>query len=520
MQNKPNLAPSNASISSEYGYNTNFYLRSSSTDCSFNAGSLKLNDYLLNEAEVLNDLNTIIDSHSKYFNKKTQQEANIKNANENFNKKKSTQANLVKASSSYLTEKVNSEVTGKQKNIDSVCSTGSVTLISAKISPSSASDLNTAKDTLKSKSYLLSISRKSSDSNFNKALLNNTPKKTHTNDNATISGTKTKKLSGITLLPNNLTPATCFLNGARKKRSSLFNLFSFKNHSSMSSQSSSSSTNLSKNFSEKEIASSLKIGNDYEYDNVFFDSNSDLSNARETEILVSESCSTPNDYSSKTELRKDSYSTQSENSNSHTESKVISENSNPQSQLSKKLSIKSKGFSIPLNASFILNPVPINNLHNFTINNQSSNTDSEKDDKISLNKKRHSIKSMASPSLVQYLDPDHSSSFTNEHHKSQHNDDDDVIFKPKKYNLDEGSCLKELNQRFSAKFGDLKKSNESLNRELTSPQNESIAQIKVSNKNQIDSLSEAKCDKHGLKLMLHRDQVKLLTLKYLKNFYL
>lgn len=94
----------------------------------------------------------------------------------------------------------------------------------------------------KSKSYLLKTTEHSahdsiaSSLNLKRLLFSSTSANLSSNHHATISGVKSKKLaSNVNLLQNNFsTAATCFLNGnaSKKKRSSLFNLFSFKTASS------------------------------------------------------------------------------------------------------------------------------------------------------------------------------------------------------------------------------------------------------------------------------------------------
>lgn len=291
----------------------------------------------------------------------------------------------------------------------------------------------TKRDKIKSKSYLIhnpstssNSSRKSSESKENtnstssSGSTSNLKRFLFSNSSSnTISGTKTKKLSSLIVNspttsqnPYSTTTTNCFLNttSSKKKRSSLFNLFSFSKNSN--SNSSNAATPTSGTNQSVQNLNSLSYDSpcgslvepesiiNPDDDNVFLEYSSEVPPPPEEfadqpgankNRPFSELVSTPEWHRnfrfflnkktykiSNTKLEKsDSLSKSSENKlekssllSFKTNDCLNEKDKSEPLKLNKKPSIRSKGFSIPLNASYCPNSLPINCVQeHFLINN-------------------------------------------------------------------------------------------------------------------------------------------------------
>ncbi len=310
---------------------------------------------------------------------------------------------------------------------------------------------------------------------------------------------------------SSLTVNNSFLNSAKKKRSSLFNLFSF------TSNKNSSTFSLSKPNVNTNGNNQNNEGDEGEVfvKNMEENSTSSNSSSSNTDSLAlryrPHSIAFPSNYqtihristcqSSKQSMSKDFRSiTISKNTkllqlddeklltSDHESNDLVK-----QPSLVKKPSIQSKGFSIPLNASYCLNPIPINCINQLSTNNsylKYSNSELDKNTlpktsvsssratasssmclfssvaavELSVNKKSASFKNKKIFSNANlnserndyqqiYIDNPIVNITNNNNNNNNNNNDDDlddsILFKPATFDLDtEGSCLKELNQRF------------------------------------------------------------------------
>ncbi len=114
--------------------------------------------------------------------------------------------------------------------------------------------------------------------------------------------------------------------------------------------------------------------------------------------------------------------------------------------MKRKSSFKSKGFSIPLNASFFLNPVPVSCIQSFSINSKSGEKQRFSSDSSSrLYKAPGCIRSLDNTGSLFSRSADENSC---SELGGQEDLDDTLLFRPgDSFNTDEGSCLKELNER-------------------------------------------------------------------------
>ena len=400
--------------------NGNSTFRSASTDC----WEMQKTNELLNENEaIIQDLSNIIESHAKYLKR-----------NKQGNNSTAESANLVKSSSAFINEKLNEISSTEQK----------------------------PKEKFKSKSYLLNMNHSSnvvSQKEFEKSSSKTFLKKSNNsiancNTHATISGsiwTKTKNKSF-----NEMTPTASYVNSTKKKRSSLFNLFSFKPTSSSINTPQSDSPKQA-HCSRTELDTSLTDQHDIESDilalpsdwedryrphSVAYTNNTLLENQPSFYLKNVK----PNHLSKLSLDLDDQVSEQQMSSSPATNHKP--------SELSKKPSFSSRGFSIPLNASFCLNPVPINCLQHFSLNHKSALNDSiakfTESENTCMYKTAKSIRPAAAAAAVE---PSNFMSKKNEHLKTSLDldEDDEFLFKPASdFNLEEGSCLKELDQRLKS----------------------------------------------------------------------
>ena len=404
--------------------------RSASTDC----WDMQKTNELLNENEaIIQDLSNIIESHAKYL-KRNKHVNNSSGATES--------ANLVKSSSAFINEQLN-EITSKPK------------------------------EKFKSKSYLLNMNHTSnvvsSQQGFEKSSSKTFLKKSNNsiancNTHATISGsiwTKSKNKSF-----NEMTPTASYVNSTKKKRSSLFNLFSFKPTSNSGIHTPQSDSPKQPHGSRTELDTSLSDQHDIDSDilalpsdwedryrphSVAYTNNTALENQPSFYLKNVK----PINHLSKLSLDLDEQVPQEH----ELSPSPVATNHKPNSELSKKPSFSSRGFSIPLNASFCLNPVPINCLQHFSLNHKSTLNDSiakfTESENTCMYKTAKSIRPAATAAAV-VADAAAPSSFMskkNEHLKSSLDldEDDEFLFKPASdFNLEEGSCLKELDQRFKS----------------------------------------------------------------------
>jgi len=230
-----------------------------------------LSSQFIDESDlVLNDLNAIIESHSaNNFGSTNGHKSSFKKKAESF--RKLAQADSMPPKQAIDVKMVKMTQLNKSQSVDmppEVDLRSNEVVRSERLvpHPQSSSSLNLATQTtshkLKSKSYLVNsanISRKQSSGSQqlgpshgahpSTIFLSHMPPVCFNSSsivansgNATISGLKTKKLTNlnINVLPQSLAPATCLINTAKKKRASLFNLFSFSksatsnNHSNQS----------------------------------------------------------------------------------------------------------------------------------------------------------------------------------------------------------------------------------------------------------------------------------------------
>jgi hypothetical protein len=419
------------------------------------------NDLLLIESEnVLSTLNNIIDSHDV-----TNKSIRIK---KNIDIKK--QASLLKASShiQMTNKEQNQQYHNHYQHHHHLNS-----FINNKTTSNSISGLNSIKK-FKSKSFLLSLNRRildspsnSSISTFDQVSYNN-----NNNNNNNSYNTKVSNLSGsksiskksssnfLNIMSSSVTNnqqtqpqqqqqtfnSTCLLNSSKKKRSSLFNLFSFNKNSSTTSLTKSTLTNNNNNNNnnenEKTDNSSLEqidSTNRYRPHSIAFPSNFQTIHRMSTGTTATTSTSTV-----MSESFKPSKDFRSISKNTKLLIPTSSDSATNTVTLIKKTSIQSKGFSIPLNASFCLNPIPINCLNHYSI---SSN--------LELNKSKTCLCSQQKELITNSNDLNNKmiepiiDNIDNVELVNNEEFDDSVFFKPASFDLDtEGSCLKELNQRF------------------------------------------------------------------------
>lgn len=344
------------------------------------------------------------------------------------------------------------------------------------------------KDKFKSKSYLLSIGRSANQSQYiNQTLDKNSSrsfiKKSNNsiaNCNATISGAITSKASKskssqlnsqISNLPS---ATTSCVNTHKKKRSSLFNLFSFNRSTNNSSNNIAnipsgplvqpdspmdyrefSTTDFFTN-EEYSVNNFNELSEDFNQPLPEYVSQWSSSNSTSTADMIDVESRSPRPHSVAfyTENSKHSPSPVKKNLKNSKLSLDIEElNEEPKKpRLRKNNSTRSKGFSVPLNASFCLNPVPINCIHSFSTNSNS---------KIPLipgdysptnrfYKTASSIRSTTNTSILS-LNNNENHLFKKANKTSFDADDDEAnLFKPgDSFKMEEeGSCLKELYQKF------------------------------------------------------------------------
>ena len=383
-----------------------------------------------------------------------------------------------------------------------------------------------------SSSNQLAASKKNYILNTTNLFLNNHESGKVKQEHATISAAKSKDVNNISLAPSS---STCYINNPKKKRSSLFNLFSFKSSTSQLNLNSKSDTPQTKN---KNCSTPVDDKNDLEVEqkspstfisNDLSDSEQnrsliDLSN--EELLLMQSSPPPPVEFSDSNEDRprsivkiknplyhsyirpKRTTSSPTRNKNSryysnnsddNSEHLTISNDSNFESDLSsiisvhskntnnsnrsvspissnrsstiinetdmstlttshnvsinnsvvdkrhlnKKPSIRSRGFSIPLNASFCLNPMPVDLLQHLSANNTLNNINS-KDLSFSKNEELSDNNNAINPTK-------------NNNNSNNKNDESDacILFPINSFDLKEGnSCLKEVNLRL--KFAEIK----------------------------------------------------------------
>lgn len=458
MQNKK-VTTSNTNATSSTNQHE-CYSRSLSSDCG--------NDILLIESEnVLSNLNNIIDSHDT---KKAHTTTTT------TTHKKNQINNVLKASSSiYMTSDAHKYAQmNKERYLE--CSNSSINLKPSSTMSSSTNGLNKK---FKSKSFLLSLNRRGIlDSGSNSSI--QLEQSTVSSKIPVASTLKSKKSSVINMMSSSVispTPScqqqqtvsssltsTCLINNAKKKRSSLFNLFSFNKNSSTSSTTSLSKPNVNRssfNLNVNNNPDNIKQEDNYDDDVFIKKSDSEQTHTMEStnnSRFRPHSIAFPSNYQTihrmtcptKQVIPKDFRSISKNTKLLHSP-----DDNKPTINLVKKPSIQSKGFSIPLNASYCLNPIPINCLNQFPINNNLKYSNSELD----KNNKILSCRITASSSLCLFA-PDAAAADVAKTDKNKlitnvndFDDDDDfddsILFKPDSFDLDtEGSCLKELNQRF------------------------------------------------------------------------
>ena len=339
------------------------------------------------------------------------------------------------------------------------------------------------RDKFKSKSYLLSINRSVNNSQyFNQSLDKNSArsfiKKSNNsiaNCNATISGTITSKASKskssqINSQISNLPSATTScINTHKKKRSSLFNLFSFSNRST--NNSSNNIANITsgppdspidyKDFStpdffandEYSVNNFNELSEDFNQPLPEYVSQWSSSNSTSTADMIDIESRSPRPHSVAfyTDNSKHSPSPVKKNLKNSKLSLDIEEiKEEPKApRLRKNNSTRSKGFSVPLNASFCLNPVPINCIHSFSTNSNPKIPLIPGDHSPTnrFYKTASSIRSTANTSILS-LNNNENYLFKKTN-KTSFDDEDANLFKPgNSFNMEEeGSCLKELYQK-------------------------------------------------------------------------
>lgn len=257
---------------------------------------------LIQESDlVIDTLNSIIDSHSE----------TPVNTNRNF------VHNILKKSESFrkLTSFANKKANRQTESSHTISSSTVEKILCNKIEPAMSK-----KDKFKSKSYFIN----SSDSpSLSKAFMSNSPKKVDSRQAATCS--------------------TSYINPPKKKRSSLFNLFSFAKSSSGSSQ------NI-----ENHASDYYSLG---DYDNVFSDNEPETSQRPQSECIASPEWHRNLKFFS----NKKSYKLK-EKQKSHERSSAVSLMSSESIQcgtiITKRQLVRCKGFSVPLNASYCPNSSP------------------------------------------------------------------------------------------------------------------------------------------------------------------
>jgi len=423
------------------------------------------NDLLLIESEnVLSTLNNIIDSHDV-----TNKSIRIK---KNIDIKK--QASLLKASSHI--QMTNKEQNQQYHNHYQHHHHHQNSFINNKTTSNSISGLNSIKK-FKSKSFLLSLNRRILDSPSNSSIStfdqvsynnnNNTdPKVSNLNGSKSIS--KKSSSNFLNIMSSSVTNnqqtqppqqqqqqtfnSTCLLNSSKKKRSSLFNLFSFNKNSSTTSLTKSTLTNNNnnENNNEKTDNSSLEqidSTNRYRPHSIAFPSNFQTIHRMSTGTTATTSTSTV-----MSESFKPSKDFRSISKNTKLLIPTSSDSATNTVTLIKKTSIQSKGFSIPLNASFCLNPIPINCLNQYSISsnlelNKSKTCLCSQQKEVITNKNDLNLNNNKMIEPIDNIDNDNNNVELVNNNNEEF--DDSVFFKPASFDLDtEGSCLKELNQRF------------------------------------------------------------------------
>lgn len=255
---------------------------------------------LIQESDLIIDsLNSIIDSHS---------EAPV-NTNKNFVQ------NILKKSESFrkLTNFAQKKSNRQTESSHTISSGAMEKILSNKFEPE---PVMSKKDKFKSKSYFIN-SRDSP--SLRKNLMSDSSKKTDSRHAATYS--------------------TSYINPPKKKRSSLFNLFSFGKSSSGSSQNINNQGNDCYNLGD--------------YDNVFSDNEPETSKRPQSECIAS-----PELNQNLKLFNKRSYKLLGKQK-SIEQSSTVSFKSNDSIQsgtsVTKRQLVRCKGFSVPLNASFCPN---------------------------------------------------------------------------------------------------------------------------------------------------------------------
>ena len=207
-------------------------------------------DYILNESDaILNDLNEIIDSETNRKQKALRKNESFKikshNAANNNNNKNTSNSSLF--SHQQLKDLKKSEFDVKMPKLKSYIIKSSLSQISGLGDESNASKI------FHSNSHSINISPNcahhatvSAGTKLSKKLLNN---------NANLLPASSPHSSGSSNR-DHTSSATCIINNSKKKRSSLFNLFSFKNLSRDSSVSN-SQTSIHNNHNSKSVNQSV-----------------------------------------------------------------------------------------------------------------------------------------------------------------------------------------------------------------------------------------------------------------------
>lgn len=446
--------------------------RSASTDC----WNTTPTDILDSSDAILNDLNSIIDSHKKYMK--------FQNSENSQNNSTVTKVSLPKKSASHLVNK---------SAVSSILDTSN----SENRNSTIHIDQATAREKFKSKSYLLSMGRQTTNSLYlnqsfdSKSSQKSFLAKKSSNSNlscsqphATISGSITSKASKsksstqnaqLTSNMSGSATTTSFINttAQKKKRSSLFNLFSF-NKSVTSSTSNLPLTDTEPDYQNSNFLESREAFSTAGFNQPLpeFISNWSCSNSTTTENETPK-CSRPHSvafYSNASSASKSPVPTLTSNSSLKASSKQsldIDDSSSGRAltastaaSMRKTNSVRTKGFSVPLNASFCVNPVPnVNCIQSLTnpTNSIKFSGDNNRDCKNrAYRTKGSSFRStqLANASMVSFDEADNyvlknASTSDNSEQIDFDEIDDSGLFKPgDSFNInDDGSCLKELNQR-------------------------------------------------------------------------
>jgi hypothetical protein len=453
-------------------------------------------DLISNEAcQVLDNLNSIIDSSSSIASL-SNSSGNNKSASDYLNAAKALKLNILNKKSKSF-KKMSSSSNLNNKDPSSIKSSNSFQVKTAPTNNQNETFLINKENKFKSNSYLIknndnydsNENELSSYENYNNNNNNNTNTKNdefvnlfstnhqsnhHNLHHSTISGiTNSNKLLSnvnINILPS--TSSASLLN--KKKRSSLFNIFSFNRNSTTNSNSqtnkpiintnnkianlsmmnisnSDTNTNIDSNVSlepscktftrKRNLSGATTLeNNNNNLDNqskredaiettksdldwhksfrnlISINSNNSSSSTQKTHRTLSSSNLTNNSSKREKQPHKkerfnsliipnssgkskhvnmnneyddvdfETCSTSSNQNNITKYSASFKSTSNSSEvNVNKKPSIRSKGFSIPLNASFCLNPVPVHCLNNYTINNESLFNIDKNDDNLVSN---------------------------------------------------------------------------------------------------------------------------------------